>query len=135
MRYRQTVPRRNSLELRGDLQDEVMQIMWRLGESTVDDVREAQPERSRCAYTTIQTVMNRLLDRGLLERRKRSKAFVYKPQFDESELVARSIGDRLATASAGARRAALLQLVEGLDQEELEDVARLANRIRRARRS
>ena len=110
-----------------------MRVMWRLDEATVDDVRAAQPPSRRAAYTTIQTVMNRLLDRGLLERRRRGKAFVYRASFPESELVARSIRERLAGASAGARTPALLSLVEGLKQEELDELARYANKVRRAR--
>jgi predicted transcriptional regulator len=123
----------NDLELRGTLQGRVMRIVWRLGEATVEDVRAKQPRHKRPAYTTVQTVLNRLEERGLLVRERRGKAFVYRPAYDESELVARTIGARLADASADARRAALLNLVEGLEPDELDDVARLANRIRRER--
>jgi predicted transcriptional regulator len=132
--YSRGVPRSQPFEIRGDLQTEVMRIVWRLGEATVDDVRAAQPRRSRVAYTTIQTVLNRLHDRGLLTRERRGKAFVYRAAYAESEVVARSIGDRLAGASTDVRRAALVHLVEGLEPEELDEVARLANRIRRERR-
>lgn len=110
-----------------------MRIVWRLGEASVDDVRAAQLKRHRGAYTTIQTVLNRLLERGLLERERRGKAFVYRAAYEESELLARSIGQRLAGASLDARRAVVLNLVETLKPEELDDVARLANRIRRER--
>ncbi len=111
-----------------------MRIVWRLGEATVDGVRAAQQKRHRCAYTTIQTVLNRLVERGLLERERRGKAFVYRAAYDESELLARSIGQRLAGASLDVRRAVVLNLVEALDPDELEDVARLANRIKRERK-
>jgi predicted transcriptional regulator len=111
-----------------------MRVMWRLDEATVDAVRAAQPPSRRAAYTTIQTVMNRLLDRGLLERRRRGKAFVYRARYPESELVARSLRERLAGASAGARTPALLSLVEGLKQDELEELTRYANKVRRERK-
>ena len=127
------VRRPDDAELRGELQAELMRIVWRLGEVTVDQARAAQPSRGRCAYTTVQTVLNRLVDRGLLTRRRRGRAFVYKAAYTEPELVARSIGERLADASADARRTAMLNLVEGLGPEELEEVALMANRIRRER--
>ena len=57
-------------EFRGDLQAEVMAAVWRLGEATVEQVRELQPIERRSAYTTIQTVLNRLVDRGFLSRAK-----------------------------------------------------------------
>ena len=120
--------------LQGELQTQVMSALWRLGSGTVEQVRSALPSRYRGAYNTIQTVLNRLHDRELLTRERRGKAYVYKAVYAESELVARSIGDRLAGASSDVRRAALLHLVEGLKPEELDEVARLANRIRRERK-
>jgi len=126
--------RRLRNDLRGNLQAEVMRIIWGLGEATVDDVRDARPRSRRAAYTTIQTVMNRLLDRGLLERTRRGKAFVYRPRYPESELVARSMRERLAGASADARTPALLSLVDGLKHDELDELARYTNKVRRERR-
>lgn len=121
-------------DLRGSLQSEVMRAMWQLDEATVDDVRAALPRSRRAAYTTIQTVMNRLLDRGLLDRQRRGKAFVYRARFPESELVARSMHERLAGASAHARTPALLSLIEGLKEEELDELAKYANKVRRGRK-
>ena len=126
--------RRPQLDVRGDLQAEVLETVWKLRRATVEEVRTEQPERRRSAYTTVQTVMNRLVERGLLERRREGKAFVYSAQLDESEYLARSIGDRLEGGSPGARKAALVSLVEGLGAEELDEVVRYANRIKRQRR-
>jgi predicted transcriptional regulator len=125
---------RARLDLRGSLQAEVMRTVWELSEATVDDVRAAQPRSRRAAYTTVQTVMNRLLERGLLERERRGKAFVYRARYKESELVARSLRERLAGASADARRLALLNLVEELEPDELDALARYTNQVRRERR-
>lgn len=120
-------------DFRGDLQGEIMAVLWRIGEGTVDDVRNSQPARKRAAYTTVQTVMTRLFERGLLARERRGQAFVYRPKIDEASYVARAIARRLAEASPEARRDALVSLVGDLDASELDEVARYANRIRRAR--
>ena len=123
----------DTLDFRGDLQNEIMALIWRLGEATVEDVRGNQPARKRAAYTTVQTVMTRLFERGLLARERRGQAFVYSPKIDEASYLARSISRRLAEASPEARRDALVSLVGDLDAAELDEVARYANRIRRAR--
>ena len=123
----------NNLDFRGDLQSEIMSVLWRLGEATVDDVRSSQPARKRAAYTTIQTVMTRLYERGVLERERRGQAFVYTPKIDEASYLARAIARRLEGASPEARREALVSLVGDLDPAELDEVAKYANRIRRAR--
>jgi predicted transcriptional regulator len=111
-----------------------MATVWRLGEATVEEVRALQPARSRSAYTTIQTVLNRLVDRGVLTRTKRGRKFVYRARYDQIDYLTRTIGERLGTASPHARRSVLMNVVDALDPEDLDDLARYANRIRRERR-
>lgn len=124
---------KRDIDFRGDLQAEVMTALWKLGEATVDEVRAEQPKRRRSAYNTVQTVMNRLVERGLLARQRQGRAFVYKPKVEESEYLSRSISDRLAGASPAARRAALVNLVGDLQPSELDEIARRASQIKRAR--
>jgi predicted transcriptional regulator len=124
---------KRKLDLRGDLQAEVMAAVWKLGEAKVEDVRAQQPARRRSAYTTIQTVMGRLVERGLLTRERRGNAFVYRARYGEADYVSRAVGARLAAASSDARSAALQHLVGGLDEAELEDIAGYIARIQRAR--
>jgi predicted transcriptional regulator len=121
-------------EFRGDLQAEVMAAVWRLGEATVEQVRELQPVEQRSAYTTIQTVLNRLVDRGFLSRTKDGRRFVYRARADQIDYLTRAIGDRLGTASPEARRSVLMNMVDELEPEDLDELARYANRIRRKRR-
>ena len=119
---------------RGDLQAEVMATVWRLGEAKVEDVRAAQQARQRSAYTTLQTVMNRLVERGLLTRERDGNAYVYRPQYEEADYLTQTIGERLADASPDARRTALVNLVGQLEETDLDEIARYANRVRRARK-
>ena len=124
---------RSELEFRGDLQAEVMAAIWKLREARVDDVRRQLPTKRQSAYNTVQTVMNRLAERGLLTRERQGNAFVYRPRYEESEYLARAIGDRLAGASPDTRRAALVTLVEGLEGDELDEISRLAKKVKRGR--
>ncbi|MBN1529238.1 MAG: BlaI/MecI/CopY family transcriptional regulator [Thermoleophilaceae bacterium] len=120
------------MDFSGDLQAEVMAIVWKLGEAKVEDVRTAH--KKGLAYNTFQTVMNRLFERGLLKRRLRGNAFVYSARYEEADLLTRSIGDRLRRASPHARRKALHDLVGELEPHDLDELSRYANRIKRDRR-
>jgi predicted transcriptional regulator len=122
------------LDVRGDLQAEIISTLWQLGDATVEDVRRAQPQGRRRAYTTLQTVMNRLVERGLLDRERRGRGFVYRARYNEAAYISQRISDQLASASPDARRAALHNLVGELDAQELDDVTRYANRLKRDRR-
>jgi predicted transcriptional regulator len=118
---------------RGDLQAEVMAALWRLGEGKVDDVR-AQLSRPDLAYTTVHTVLKRLMDHGLVDRSADERGLVYRPRLEEAEYLANSFSERLVASSPKVRREALANLVERLDASELEEVARYANRIQSQRR-
>ena len=120
--------------LTGDLQMQVMDVVWRLESATVEQVRRALPLRYRGAYNTIQTVLNRLADRKLVSRHKVGNAFEYRPLVSEAEYLSRSIAQALAGASKGAREAALAQLIGGLGEDELTDLRELARAMSERRR-
>lgn len=117
----------------GELQSEVMSVVWLLGEASVEQVRGELRAGDKHAYTTVQTVMNRLVEHGLLTRERHGRAYIYRASQDEANFLARAIGDRLADASPGARQSALLNLLGDLQPEDLDEVARYTRRIRRAR--
>lgn len=119
--------------LQGDLQTQVMAALWRLGDATVEEVRAALPEGYQGAYTTVQTVLNRLVERGLLSRTKAGRGFRYRPQVSEVEYVSGTIERALAGASAEARQAALAQLVGNLDDAEISELQRRSREIAKAR--
>jgi predicted transcriptional regulator len=120
--------------IQGELQAQIMSALWRLGSGTVDQVRSALPQRYRGAYNTVQTVLNRLTERGLLTRKRDGNAFVYRARVSEEEYLSRSIELTLASASAGARNAALARLIGALRPGELTDLQELARETQRKRR-
>jgi predicted transcriptional regulator len=113
----------------GELQTQIMAALWRIESGTVEEVRTALPPRYHGAYTTVQTVLNRLAGRGLLARSNRGVAIVYRPKMTEAEYLARSIERALASASADARQTALAQLIGGLERDELSELQRLAKDV------
>lgn len=120
--------------IRGDLQQEIMEILWRTESASVEEVRRALPRARRGAYTTVQTVLNRLSERKLVSRRKAGKALRYSAEVTEADYVARTLQRNLADVSENARRTALAMLVEDLGPDEMRAVSALASEIR-ARRS
>jgi predicted transcriptional regulator len=118
----------------GELQLQVMSAVWRLGGGTVEQVRLELPSRYRGAYNTIQTVLNRLAERGLLSRHKVSTAIEYRPRLSEAEYLSRSIAHTLAGASTDARQTALARLIGDLGEDEVTNLRRLAREMGSKRR-
>lgn len=123
--------------IQGELQEQIMIVLWHNGEGTVEHVRAGLPARHRSGYTTVQTVLNRLVDRGLLTRKRHGKTFVYTAKVTEGQYLSRSIERTLAGASVEARQAALAQLIGTIDTDELsalQERARQASAARKARK-
>jgi predicted transcriptional regulator len=74
-----------------------LNALWSLKEGNVKDVRQVVGRKRPLAYTTIMTVLDRLVRKGLLARRKVGRAFVYVPQM----------------ARDAMRRTAVRELLEG----------------------
>jgi len=120
--------------IQGELQTQVMAALWRLEAGTVEQVRSALPPRYRGAYTTVQTVLNRLAERGFLARKRAGQAIVYRPKLSEAQYLSRTIQQTLASASPDARHAALAQLISGLQDSERADLWRLTDEVDKARK-
>jgi predicted transcriptional regulator len=73
------------------------------------------------AYTTVVTILSRLHVKGVLERRKEGRAFVYTPVADEPGLAARRLA-RLLDAEPD-REAVLARFVSSLSEAD-EDLLR-----------
>jgi predicted transcriptional regulator len=116
--------------IQGELQAQVMAALWRLNAGTVEQVREELPPRYQGAYNTVQTILNRLTDRGLLTRAREGRSFIYRPKVSEAEYLSGTIRRTLAGASSGARQAALASIIGGLRPEELSELEELARGAR-----
>jgi BlaI family penicillinase repressor len=85
-----------------------LKALWSLQEGNVKDVQRIVGATRPLAYTTIMTVLERLLRKGKLARRKVGRSFVYNPQASRDEM----------------RRAAIRELLEGFFDGSEEELLR-----------
>ena len=75
---------------------EILEILWRLGESSVREVQEAIPSDDRPAYTTVQTIVQRLEQKGAVRRtRKIGNALMFEAVVSRKSAYRRVIDDLL----------------------------------------
>ena len=117
-------PMNDGPPVRGELQQEIMRVLWATPGASVDEVRGAIPESRRGGYNTVQTVLNRLVDRGLAKRIRSGRAFSYSAAVTEADYLSESMDDLLSGASTAARQTALASLAERLPEEEFEALRR-----------
>jgi len=64
----------------GELEEEIMEIVWKLKSASVRDVLAVLEKKRKIAYTTVMTVMARLCQKGILQRKMNGHdAYIYKP--------------------------------------------------------
>jgi predicted transcriptional regulator len=61
----------------GTLQQAVMEVLWSMGQATVEQVRQVLPGRRRPAYTTVLSVLQKLEKAGWVSHRAEGRAYVY----------------------------------------------------------
>ncbi|HVH83771.1 MAG TPA: BlaI/MecI/CopY family transcriptional regulator [Steroidobacteraceae bacterium] len=64
----------------------ILELYWKLGTRSVREILDSLPEEERVAYTTVQTLVYRLEQKGALRRvRKIGNAQLFEPAIDQRE--------------------------------------------------
>jgi predicted transcriptional regulator len=106
MKRRQPLPRKTFFEL-PPLELECMKALWAQGEASVRDIRaHLNGANGRgLAYTTIETIMDRLARKGVVTRRKVGRAHLYTPLYEAAAARADAVAVLVHHFFAGSRRA------------------------------
>ena len=112
-----------------------MEVLWARGQSRVQDVVS---ELGRdLAYTTVMTTLDRLFKKGLLDRSKRERAFVYHARLTRAEWDRRRASDLLAeflTGPRGSRDLLLACFLDAVGTHDAPLLDKLEKEIRKRRR-
>lgn len=115
------------MEALGELQLQVMEIVWQMGQATVAEVHEALARQREIAYTTVLTTMRALERRGMLDHTSVGKAYQYRPLISRDEYTAASV-DRLVDNLFQGKQDKLLCHLLGakrIDKADLSDIRRM----------
>lgn len=113
---------------------EVLRVLWDAGPGTVRDVLSQLRERGRnVAYTTVQTFLTRLEQKGFVGSNKSGLAFVYRPRVSRARISRSRLRTLLAELYDGAAGPLVLQLVksERLTANEVEQLQKLIETLDR----
>jgi BlaI family transcriptional regulator, penicillinase repressor len=102
-------PRRSVLDL-APLELDCMNTLWPVGEATVREIRDLLAPRRPRAYTTIMTIMDRLARKGIVERRKVGRAYLYRPNLTADEARSQALGQVVENYFGGSKEALIAQL-------------------------
>ena len=103
---------------------EIMDVLWRLEEASVREVMDALSEKKRPAYTTVQTIIQRLEQKGAVRRtRKIGNALMFEPSVSRTSAYRRVV-DELLSLFGGSAQPVVAHLLES-GKLTLEDLKAL----------
>lgn len=115
----------------GELEREILSIVWRAGSVTAEHVREGLERPLK--DSTVRTVLRRLEDKGYLAHSIEDRTFIYRPAESRQKVAGRAVKRIVDWFCDGSVEALLVGMVDSkvLDRAELQ---RLATRIAEAQK-
>ena len=103
---------------------DVMSALWDLGTASVREIQEQLPSQKRPAYTTVQTIVYRLEEKGAVRRLKKiGNAHVFEPVITRKAAHHRLINE-LLDLFGGSARPLMAHLVE-IGKLTMDDIKEL----------
>jgi BlaI family penicillinase repressor len=93
-------------------EQQLLDILWRLGEGTVEEIVSASPEKPLPNYKTVQTLLRVMESKGLISHRKQSRAFVFQPQVKREQMSRLSVRTLVDRFFGGSPTNLLLNVLE-----------------------
>lgn len=116
----------------GELESEVMEIIWsQKGAISVKGVADILGKRRKIAYTTVMTIMARLVSKGVLTRRLTGASYLYRPKDTKEEFTAKAVHGIFSSAVSSLGEEVLTHFVKEIQKissKKRQELYRMLNR-------
>jgi BlaI family penicillinase repressor len=112
----------------------LLEILWGLGEGTIEDFVRASEKDNPLNYKTVQTVLRIMENKKFVSHSLRGRAFVYRPRVKQHEVSRSSLRSLLKRYFRGSRSELLVNLLEDerIGTNELQELESLIRSYRKA---
>jgi BlaI family penicillinase repressor len=109
---------------------EILQLVWQLGEATVQRTCDKLPRWRKITYATVQTLLRRLEKKGYVAHRVEGKAHVFYPAARREDVIKRSVNDFLNRLFGGDPIPLMHYLAEHgkVNADDIEKLKRLVEK-------
>jgi predicted transcriptional regulator len=126
-----------SVEIIGELESDVLEVLKSKGQATAADVMESLKENRNIAYTTVSTTLDRLFKKRLVERKAMpgpgGTKYLFSLGKDEKlkRKIVESTLDRITSAFGETAYSAIYRRLDSLPEEELDKLKKQVERARK----
>lgn len=113
----------------------ILDVLWELGEGTVQHIADRLQPTHRANYKTVQSLLRIMENKGLAEHKTRGRAFVYFTRVSRDEVGRISAKRLLERNFQGSYTAMLVNLLDSshVKEQELDELEALIRRYREQR--
>jgi BlaI family penicillinase repressor len=117
----------------GELELEVMKILWDRGRSSVLQVSEQLSKQKGYARTTILTILQRLHKKGFLKRKKEDGVYRYEPIQKRQQVMGRLLNQFIDRVFDGSSTSLVQQLTGAkMSDEEMDQIKAIIDKAHQA---
>jgi len=111
----------------------ILNVLWRLGEGTVDQIVSSFPARKRPNYKTTQAFLRIMEQKGFVTHAARGRVFVFEPVISKEAVDQQSVQALLKQNFGGSARGLLVNLLESdaMASSDLDAIEGLIQEYRR----
>jgi predicted transcriptional regulator len=118
----------------GPLEAKIMDILWEGKEKSIKEVQQIIEKEKSINFNTVMTVMNRLLEKNLLEKRVEGRTSLYKPIKTKEEFIeeqSKKLTENLLDEFGGVVVNHMLDSLKDVDQKLLEKLEQKLDQLKR----
>lgn len=114
---------------RGEM--EVARVLWQLKKGTVREVHDAFPAERKIDFTTVQTYLRRLEQKGYLKVKMDGRTRLYSPRVKPRTVIRETVDDLLERLFGGDALPLMQHLIEdrGIGDKEIGQLRELLDQL------
>ena len=126
--------RKTVLPTRAELR--ILQVLWHLGQATVEEVVTHSHSSPKPNYKTVQTLLRIMEQKGLVEHASRGRVFVFAPRVTREQVGQLSVRTLMEQNFGGSPAELLVNLLEAgpVEETELDELENLIRNYRLQKR-
>ncbi len=118
----------------GELEKEVMIVLWEIGKATGKEVWRGIKTTRKVALTTVLTVIDRLSRKGLISKSKEDGFLVYRPFITKEDYTKQVAGKMLKDYMDLSSASLIASFVDTLEEMEPDQIDKLSRYIEKKRK-
>lgn len=114
----------------GPLEAKILDILWDDAEMTIKEVQQVLEKEKSTNFNTVMTVMNRLTEKGILQKRPEGRSSLYKPVLSRSDFLNAQSKEMTNELMEEFGTVVVSHMLDALEEVDDDLVAKLEQKIK-----